>query len=164
PHHLGVLPPGAQVASMPSRRAPLGTPGWLRSNRLLQGTVAACALLVAYQLAVTLLQPRWGGVVTNVLRTVLAWLALLVVGYVAWWSCRAQRLESSALWWLVTAALLMYAIACTLLLVEGVFIHPHGVPFPTLSDFFLALQYPCFFLAIILLPRRRATTPRVILI
>jgi hypothetical protein len=124
----------------------------------------ACVLLVGYQLAVTLVHPPWIGVVTDWLLMALAWLALLIVGYVAWWSSRAHRLESPA-WWLVTAALLCYAIARTLWAVEEVFIYyGHGVPFPNLPDFIFALQYPCFFLAIILIPRLRPATPRVILL
>ncbi|HEV2459886.1 MAG TPA: HAMP domain-containing sensor histidine kinase, partial [Ktedonobacterales bacterium] len=113
--------------------------------------------------AVTLLQPPWIGGATIWLLLVLAWLALLVVGYVAWWSTRTHRLEPPALWF-ITAALLFFAIGRTLWAVEDLFIFPHGVPFPNLPDLFLALQYPCFFLAILLLPRRRPATPRVILI
>jgi signal transduction histidine kinase len=60
--------------------------------------------------------------------------------------------------------LLCYAIARSLWAVEDVFIYyRHGVPFPNLPDFVFALQYPFFFLAIIFIPRRRPTTPRVIL-
>jgi signal transduction histidine kinase len=148
---------------MAARRSPLDVPGWLRSDRLLLAAVAACALLVASQLAVTLLHPPWISGVTDWLLTILAWLALLVVCYVGWWSRRAQRLESPT-WWFFAAALLFYAIARTLWAVEDVFIFPHGVPFPNLPEVFFALQYPCFFLAIILIPRRRPATPRVILI
>jgi signal transduction histidine kinase len=165
---LGPRPPssqshGAQPASVPAPRSPLDASGWLRRDRLLQGAIATCALVVAYQLAVTLLRPPWIGGATIWLLLVLAWLALLVVGYVAWWSTRTHRLESPALWF-ITAALLFFAIGRTLWAVEDLFIFPHGVPFPNLPDLFLALQYPCFFLAILLLPRRRPATPRVILI
>jgi len=130
---------------------------------VLLGTIAACALLVGFQLAVTLLQPSWSRVVTDWLLMALAWLALLVVGYVAWWSSRARRLASPS-WWPMTVALLCYAIARTLWAVEDVFIFPQGVPFPNLPELLFALQYPCFFLAIILVPRRRPATPRAVLL
>jgi hypothetical protein len=147
---------------MPARHSPLNAPRWLRSDQLLQGACALCTLLIAYQLVVTLLQPPWIGPVTDWLRMVLAWLALLVVGYVTWWSSRTHRL-ASAFWWLFTAALFTYAIAYTTWLVEDVFLYHYSVPFPTLSDILFALQHPLFFLAIILIPRRRSATPRVIL-
>jgi signal transduction histidine kinase len=129
----------------------------------LQGAVVACAVLIAFQLAVTLLHPPWGGVVTDWLLMILAWLALLVVSYVGWWSNRTHRLESPA-WRFMTAALLCFAIARTIWAFEEVFIYyGRGVPFPNLPDVIVALQYPFFFLAIILIPRRRSATPRVIL-
>ena len=137
--------------------------GWIRRDRLLQGAIAVCALLVAYQLTVTLLQPSWSRVVTDWLRTGLAWVALVVVAYVSWWCSRARRPDATA-WWLCTAALLSYAIARTIWTVEDVFIFHHGVPFPILSDLFFALQYPFFFVATILIPRRRSSASRLILI
>jgi signal transduction histidine kinase len=147
---------------MPARNSLLDAPGWLRSDRLLQGACAICAILIAYQLAVTLLQPPWIGPVTSWLRTILAWLALLVVSSIGWWSSRAHRLESPA-WWLFTAALLCNAIAYTIRMLEDVFLSRYSAPFPTFPDFLFALQYPFFFLAIIVIPRRRPATPRVIL-
>jgi signal transduction histidine kinase len=152
-----------QPRSVPVDRPPPDAPGWFWRDRLLQGACAICVLLIAYQLAVTLLHPPWGGVVTSWLRTILAWLALLVVGYVAWRSVRAQRLESPA-WWLFTAALLTNAIAYTIRMVEDVFLNRYSISFPTFADFLFAVQYPFIFLAVILIPRRRPATPRVILI
>jgi signal transduction histidine kinase len=152
----------AQPSGEPAYRSPPGAFGWLRHDPLLQGAFAICAFLIGFQLVVTLLQLPWIGPVTDWLRTVLAWLALLVVGYVAWWTTRARQTASSA-WWLCTAALLTYAIAYTTWLVEYMFLYHYSVPFPTLSDFFFGLQHPFFFLAIIVIPRRRSATPRVVL-
>jgi len=155
--------PSAESPISPPPASDLRGGGWLRGDRLLLGAFAVCALLIGYQMAVTLLQPPWIGVVTDWLRTVLAWLALLVVGYVAWWTSRAHRPDAPA-WWFCAAALLSYAIALTMWTVEDAFIYPHGVPFPILSDLFFALQYPFFFVATILIPRRRPSTSRLVMI
>jgi len=155
-------PLGAQLSGSPPHRSQIDSSGWLRGDRLVLGAFAACALLLGYQLAVTLLQPPWIEVATDWLHAVVAWLALLVVGYVAWWSGRAHR-PDARVWWLYTAAVLSYAIARSLWIVEDRVIFHDGVPIPTLSDLFFALQYPFFFLGTILILRRQYSLSRVIL-
>jgi len=162
PRSSSAQPPDVQPRGAPFPGSPPSS-GWIGRDRQLHGAFAICVLLIAYQLAVTFLQPSWSRAVTDWLRTALAWVALVVVAYVSWWCSRARRPDAPA-WWLVTAALLSYAIARTLWTVEDVFIFHHGVPFPIVSDLFFALQYPFFFVAIILIPRRRPSTSRVILI
>src|SRR5262249_20659375 len=45
------------------------------------------------------------------------------------------------------------ALASTLWLVEDQFVSPNQVPIPSWHDLFFALQYPCFLLALLLIPR-----------
>ncbi|MGO8950700.1 MAG: sensor histidine kinase, partial [Ktedonobacterales bacterium] len=115
-------------------------------------------LLLTYQLIVTLLQPDWIAPVTDWLRALLGWLGLLVVLLVSAWSTQTGQ-PTARSWWLVSAGLLAYALGRTIWLVEDVFLYPNHVPFPSLADLFFALQYPFFFLALLLAPSIR---PRIL--
>src|SRR5258708_36534630 len=103
-------------------------------------------LLLASQLAVTLLQPTWIGPVTDWLLALLAWSGLLAVVLLSLWLTRTGQ-PGALSWWLVSGGLLAHALARTLWLVGGLFLFPHHVPFPSLDDLFFACQYLCFFLA-----------------
>jgi len=48
--------------------------------------------------------------------------------------------------------MLSYAVARTTWTMAEAIVYPHGVPFPSLADLFFVLQYPCFFLALVLSP------------
>src|SRR5258706_7269763 len=111
-------------------------------------------LLLAYQLAVTLLQPTWIGPVTDWLLALVAWSGLLGVVLLSVWVTRTGQ-PGALSWWLVSGGLLARALARTLWLVEDLFRFPHHVPFPSLNDLFYACQYLCFLLALLLLPRVR---------
>jgi signal transduction histidine kinase len=111
-------------------------------------------LLLASQLAVTLLQPAWVGTVTDWLLALLAWSGLLAVVLLSLWLTRTGQ-PGALSWWLVSGGLLAHALARTLWLVEDLFLFPHHVPFPSLDDLFFACQYLCFLLALLLLPRVR---------
>jgi hypothetical protein len=102
-------------------------------------------------LGVTLLHPPWIGPVTDWLRAALAWPELAVVTGVTLWVTRSYRAEARS-WWMLSAGLLSYTVARTLWTVADALIFPHGVPFPSFPDLFFVLQYPCFFLAVMLLP------------
>jgi signal transduction histidine kinase len=107
--------------------------------------------LIAYQIAVTLLQPPWINSVTDWLRALLAWPELLAIVFVSWWLTRARQLGGRS-GWMMSVALLSYAIARTVWTLDDQFIHPNAVPFPSFPDLFFLLQYPFFFLALALLP------------
>ncbi len=160
PESPGLHTPGAPVppaASLP------GIGGWFWHDRLLLAACVICALLLSYQLGVTLLHPAWSAPVTDWLRAALAWGALLLVGFVSVWLTRAHRRDALS-WWMGTAALLSYTTARTLWTVSNQLIFHHGVPFPSFPDLFFVLQYPFFFLMVILLPYSRQCASRVILI
>ena len=129
----------------------------LWSDPLLQSAFLAAGLLLTYQLAVTLLQPAWIGAATDWLHVLVAWSGLLLVGLVSRWLTRVH-LPAARTWWWVSAGLLSYALASTVWLVENQFLYPNHVPEPSWHDFFFALQYPCFLLALLLVPRVR---PRI---
>jgi signal transduction histidine kinase len=113
--------------------------------------VAACVILVGFQLAVIVLQPPWGGLETDWLRAALAWPELLILVIVSLWLSHHRRLEAVT-WWLFTGGVLCYAIARTWWTVDDALIYHHGVPFPILPDLFFVLQYPFYILAVILIP------------
>jgi signal transduction histidine kinase len=115
--------------------------------------VACCALLIGYQLVVTLLRPAWISPATYWLRVGLAWPAWLLVVYVSWHLSRSRRADAIS-FWMLSAAMLAYAIARTLWTVSNQFIYPHGVPFPGLPDLFFVLIYLFAFLAIVAIPHR----------
>ncbi|HEU5201048.1 MAG TPA: hypothetical protein VFU32_15520, partial [Ktedonobacterales bacterium] len=107
--------------------------------------------LLAFLLAITLLQPPWISSVIDWFRALLAWPELLAVVLVSWWLTRARQPETRS-GWLLSIALLFYVIARTMWSIEDRFIHPNAVPFPSLPDLFFILQYPFFFLALAVLP------------
>ena len=116
-------------------------------------------LLLAYQLVVTLRKPVWIGPVTNWLCTLLAWSAVLLVALVSFYLTRSER-APARFWWLMSAGLLCYALACTLWLVEDQFLFPNHVPLPAVSDLFFLLEYPWYLLALLLMPRDRSAIRR----
>ncbi len=133
----------------------------LHHVRLLLGAVVACVLLLSFQLIVTLLRPAWLGPVTDWLLTALAWPELAVVLYVSLRLSRARRPSAPARG-LFSAALLCYAVARTLWTVDDRLIVHHDLPFPSIPDYLFALQYPFFFLAVILIPRTPLAGPRLL--
>src|SRR5258708_10713761 len=106
---------------------------FLLHDRLLLGAVAACTLLLGFQLLVTLLHPPWIGPVTDWLRAALAWPELLILVAVSFWLARRRRLEAVS-WWLLSGGALCYAIALTWWTVADTLRYHHGVPFPLLPD------------------------------
>jgi signal transduction histidine kinase len=117
----------------------------------LLSTFLIAGLLTAFQLDVALSQPSWRVWATDWLRATLAWLELLVLVLISLWLSRTRRHESAA-WWMFSAGVLVYAIAQTLWGI-GEVTSPDQVAFPGWPDLFYLLQYPCFFLALTLLPR-----------
>jgi signal transduction histidine kinase len=138
----------AAVNGTPARSALLRD---VLADRVLLSAVMVCVLLIAYQLAVTLLQPPWTLPVTGWLRTVLAWPQLLVVAWVAVSLLRTHRIGATS-WCCVAVGMLSYAVARTIWTVAEVPAYPHGVPFPSLADLFFILQYLCFFTALVFSP------------
>jgi signal transduction histidine kinase len=112
---------------------------------------------------VAVLQPSWSGFVTDWLRVVLAWPALLTIGYVSLWLTRAHA-PDARFWLLCAGALLSYAIARTFWSIDSQFLFRHGVPFPTVADLFFVLQYPFYLLAVILIPYKRVRVSRPLLV
>ena len=113
--------------------------------------MVTCALLLGFQLALLLRQPPWIGPVTDWLRAALSWPELAIVVGVSLWLSRRHRPEALA-WWLFSGGALCYAIARTWWMLDDALIHDHGVPFPSFPDLFFVLQYPFYFLAVILIP------------
>src|SRR5260221_6477220 len=123
----------------------------LRHDRLLLGAVAACTLLLRFQLVMNLRQPPWIGPGTHWLRTALAWPELLILVRVSRRLTRRRRPEAVS-WWLFSGGTFCYAIARTWWTLDDTLVDHHGVPFPILPDLFFVLQYPFYFLAVILIP------------
>jgi signal transduction histidine kinase len=119
-------------------------------------------LILAYQLTVTLLQPAWIGPATNWLQMLAAWSGLVVLVLVSLWLTRAVPPRSRS-WWGVTVGVLFYAVARTLWLVNNQAVFPYHIPEPSWLDLFFALQYPCFLLALFLVPRVRPGIHRTVL-
>jgi hypothetical protein len=140
--------PEPSVAGDSSRVQPL----W--GDPLLLSAFLAAGLLLAYQLVVTLLQPAWIGAVTGWLQMLVAWSGLLLVGLVSCWLTRAGLPTARTCWW-VSAGLLSYALASTAWLVENQFLFPNQAPIPSWHDLLFAFQYPCFLVALLLIPRVR---------
>jgi len=135
----------------------------LQRDRLLLGAVAACTLLLGFQLVVTLRQPPWIGPVTDWLRAALAWPEVLILVAVSLWLARRHRLEALS-WWLLSGGALCYAIARSWLTVDDALIYHHGVPVLVLPDLFFVLQYPFYFLAVLLIPFWGFWGPRLLAI
>ena len=132
----------------------------LMRDPVLLSAFFVAGLIEVYQLTVTLLHPPWTATVTDWLRGVLAYPELGVVLCVSWWFTRTRR-PGARSWWMLSLALLSYIIARSLWSLEDVFVYPGYVPFPSFPDLFFVLQYPFFFLAVILLPRLQPWGPRV---
>jgi len=111
-----------------------------------------CALLIGVQLGLTLFHPAWGGAVTDWIGQVLAWPELLVLVFVSLQLSRA-RWRGTLAWWMWSAALLFYAIGHTVSREYDPLNFSRQGPFPTLPSVLFLLQYPFFFLAVILLPK-----------
>src|SRR5262249_52870983 len=141
-------------AFLPNPIKPLWRDPVLLSASLLAG------LIELYQLTVTLVQPPWTTSATDWLRAVLAWPELGIVLFVSWWFTRTHK-PGALSWWMLSLALLSYNIARSAWSLEDLFVYPGHVPFPSFPDLFFVLQYPFFFLAVILLPRIQPWGPRV---
>jgi signal transduction histidine kinase len=121
---------------------------------VLQVAFLTVGLLLAYQLVVTLLQPVWIGPVTDWLQALVAWSGLLVAVLLSLWFTRMGNLIAHTWWW-VTVGLFSYALARTLWLVQDQFLFPHHASSPSWPDIFFVLQYPCYVMAVLLIPRVR---------
>jgi len=153
----------ADASSLPgsplARGQDEGTPASTSSPRLhvdplLWAAFLTAGLLLVYQLTVTLLQPAWIGPVTNWLQMLVAWSGLVVLVLVSLWLTRTTPSRSPP-WWAVTVGVLFYAVARTLWLVTNQVVFPYRIPEPSWLDLFIALQYSCFLLALLLVPRVR---------
>ncbi len=136
---------------------------WLWRDRVLLSASLISGVLISYQLVVTQRHPPWIGPVTDWLRAALAWPELAVVVGVSLWLTRNRR-RCALSYWMLSAALLSYTVARTLWTVANQLIFSHGVPFPTFPDLFFLLQYPFFFLAVVLMPFDPPWGPRLKLI
>jgi signal transduction histidine kinase len=123
----------------------------LWSDPLLLGVFLLAGLFTAFQLGLTLLEPAWHSLVTDWLRAALAWPGLLGVVLMSLWFTRHHHPDALT-WWMVSAGLLMYAIAQSLWALADQVTFPSRVPSPWWSDLFYLLQYPGFFLALLWLP------------
>src|SRR5215471_19735994 len=81
----------------------LPRPRW--HDPVLRSAFVVVGVLIAYQVAITVLRPVWSSAVTDWFRAVLAWPELIVVIYVSLWLTRAHRPEALSAW-MVSAALL----------------------------------------------------------
>jgi signal transduction histidine kinase len=127
------------------------------------GALLFCGVILSYQLAVTVLRPPWGGSVTDWLRAALSWPALAIILLVSKWASQTHQPEARA-WWILSVALLSYAVARTLWSIEDQVFYPNHAPFPSYPDPFFMLQYPFYFLAVILIPSGQPLGSRVKLI
>jgi signal transduction histidine kinase len=145
--------PGSLPAPGPHEASRTFSVHLLWEDLRLRIAIPVAGLLLVYQLIVTLLQPPWIGPVTDWLQALVAWSGLLVVGLVSRWLTQAIQPSWARSWWLVSAGLLAYALGRTVWLVENQALVPHRVPSPSWPDLFIALQYPFFLLALLLVPR-----------
>jgi signal transduction histidine kinase len=130
---------------------------------LLIGVMLFIVALLSFQLAVTLLHPTWSSPETDWLRAALAWPELAVLLLVSIWAADNHHPEART-WWILSVALLSYTVARTLWSIEDQILFPNHAPFPSFPDPFFMLQYPFFFLAVILIPSGRPWGSRVKLI
>ncbi|HEY7355307.1 MAG TPA: hypothetical protein VH590_02540, partial [Ktedonobacterales bacterium] len=79
----------------------------LKQDRLLLCAFLFAGALAAYQLAVTLIQPVWAGLVTEWLRAGVAWLAFVTLAVIGWRFAQVRRPQVWA-WWVLSLALLAY--------------------------------------------------------
>lgn len=152
---------GSQPAPEPSAVQPT-VPHLLR-DPVLHIAFWATGLLLVFQLAVTLLQPAWTGPITVWLQVLLGWSSLLVVVLLSRWLTRMER-QIARSWWWVSAGLLANALARTLRLVEFLHVYPRPVTRPFMVDLIFFLQYPCYLLALLLVPRAHPPIRRALLL
>jgi signal transduction histidine kinase len=121
----------------------------LQEDRVLLSAFVLSALLISFQLTITLVQPSWIGPMTDWLRTALAWPQFLVV---AWVAVNLQRTAHrfAPAWTFTALGMLSYAVARTLWTLADMRTYPQGVPVPSRAAFFFLLQYPLFFAALFL--------------
>ena len=141
------MPPDAPGASS----QPTGLAWRGVRDPVLLGAFLLVALVAGYQLTVTLLRPPWLGPVSAWLLAVFAWLELLGMVLFIGWASRAHR-PAALSSWLLSAALFFFAIAQTVWLIGHEFLFTGSAPVPWWSDLFFLLQFPCFFLALLLFP------------
>jgi signal transduction histidine kinase len=108
-------------------------------------------VLLGYQLVVMLVHPPWLSPVTDWLRAALAWPELAVLVFVSRWASYWRRPEART-WWILSVAMTFYAVARTLWSIDDQILFPNHAPFPSFPDPFFMLQYPFFFLAVVLIP------------
>jgi signal transduction histidine kinase len=147
----------------PHRGAPPSLVQWLWRDRLVLIACVFCGLLIAFQALVALFHPPWDDAVSDRIGVVLAWPALLVVLYVSVQLSRGNWPGAFA-WWMWGAALFSFAVGHTVSIEYDPLNFTRTGPFPILPSFFYLLQYPFFFLAVILLPHTRQWGSRFILI
>jgi signal transduction histidine kinase len=119
--------------------------------------------LLTFQLAVTLLQPAWASLVTAWLEMLLGWAGLLVVVLLSRWFMRMKQ-PAARSWWCVSAGLLANVLARTVRLVEILHVYPHPAVGPSLADLIAFLQYPCYLLALLLVPQSHPPIRRALMI
>ena len=144
-------PPGLKPGGRLPLEARPGLAQVLWHDSFLLGAWLIAGLLVAYQLAVTLLQPSWAPLVTDWFRVATAWPGVLVLGWVSLWLTYAHRPGQFA-WWLLSAALVVNAIGKSLAVGAEQFLFHHQRPMPWWPDLFYALEYVCLYMALLLLP------------
>lgn len=148
------------AASTPQYSMPSGSIQSLWRDPVLRIAFVVVGVLIAYQLAVTLIHPDWSNSVTDWFRAALAWPEMLVVVFVSIWLIRSRHpVALSAC--LLSVAMLSYTTARNLWTVYDRFIYPDHVPFPTFPDLFFVLQYPFFILALALMPGAPPWGPRL---
>jgi len=124
----------------------------LWGDPLLRLAFSASALVLAFQLAVTLRQPAWTALVTAWLQVLLSWASLLVVVVLSSWFARMGVPEARSWWW-VSTGLLANALARTVRLIELLVFFSYPVLRFSAAHLFLILQYPCYLLALLLVPQ-----------
>lgn len=134
-----------------------GSAHWVWRDRLLLSAFVIAALLVVYQLALTLLRPPWLAPATDWMRLLHAWAELVPFVLASVWLTRTNRIGKAS-WWLFSLGMFFYAVAQTSWAILNQIIYPGHVPFPFWVDLFYLLQYPGLFLGLALLPgvRRRS--------
>jgi signal transduction histidine kinase len=159
---LSAMIPAWHNAGQPPPTSRVGPARWLWRDRLLLSACTLCVLLIAFQLSLTLFHPAWGGAVTDWIGEILAWPELLVLVYASLQLSRAHWRGALA-WWMWSAALLFYAIGHTVSRAYDPLNFSRQGPFPTLPSVLYLLQYPFFFLAVILLPKTSRWESRLIM-
>jgi signal transduction histidine kinase len=148
------------IFSTPSHPAPPGSVRLLWRDPVLRVAFLVVGVLIAYQLAVTLIHPGWSSAVTDWFRAAVAWPELIIVIFVSIWLTRTRHPGALSAC-LLSGAMLSYTTARNLWTIYDRFIYPDHVPFPTFPDLFFVLQYPFFILALALMPGAPPWGPRL---